>query len=160
MPQTVALTVNGVRREVVGDADTPLLYVLRNDLGLTSPKYGCGLEQCGSCTVQIDGAPAFSCAVTLGQAAGKRVVTLEGIGGRAAPHPLQSAFIEEQALQCGYCTAGIVMAAKALLDRTPDPTDDDIRLALRDNLCRCGSHPRVLKAVRRAAVEMKRQAAR
>ena len=160
MVQTVSLTVNGVRREVVGDAEMPLLYVLRNDLGLTSPKYGCGLEQCGSCTVQIDGAPAFSCAVTLRQAAGKRIVTLEGIGSRAAPHPLQSAFIEEQALQCGYCTSGIVMAAKALLERNPDPTDDDIRLALRDNLCRCGSHPRVLKAVRRAAVDMKRQATR
>lgn len=151
MRQPFILSVNGTSRNLSTEPDTPLLYALRNDLGLKSPKYGCGVEQCGSCTVQIDGRPVFSCGVTVADAVGKEIVTLEGIGTRAAPHPLQRAFVEEQALQCGYCTSGIIMAAKALLDRSPNPSEEEIRLALRDNLCRCGSHPRVVKAVRRAA---------
>ena len=151
MRQPFTLRVNGASRNLSTEPDTPLLYVLRNDLGLKSPKYGCGVEQCGACTVQIDGRAVFSCGIKVAEAVGKEIVTLEGIGTPAAPHPLQSAFIEEQALQCGYCTAGIIMAAKVLLDRRPDPSEEDIRVALRDNLCRCGSHPRVVKAVRRAA---------
>jgi nicotinate dehydrogenase subunit A len=156
LKRTIALTVNGARRTVEAEADTPLLYVLRNDLGLKSPKYGCGVEQCGSCTVQIDGQARLSCGVLCADVEGKKIVTVEGIGSRAKPHPLQTAFVAEQALQCGYCTAGILMAAKALLERNGNPNDDEIRTALRDNLCRCGSHPRVIKAVRRAAREMTR----
>ena len=156
MKQSFGLAVNGVRYDVITEPDTPLLYALRNDLGLKSPKYGCGVEQCGSCTVQMDGRAVLACGVKVAEAAGKAIVTLEGIGSRAKPHPLQTAFIEEQALQCGYCTAGILMAAKTLLDANPDPSDAEICTALRDNLCRCGSHPRVIRAVRRAAREMAR----
>ena len=156
MKRTIVLTVNGASRTVEAEPDTPLLYVLRNDLGLKSPKYGCGFEQCGSCTVQIDGVAKLSCGITCAEAEGKPVVTVEGIGSRAKPHPLQTAFIVEQALQCGYCTAGILMAAKVLLDNNPDPSEAEIRTALRDNLCRCGSQPRVVKAVRRASSEMAR----
>ena len=156
MKQSFGLTVNGARSDVTTEPDTPLLYALRNDLGLKSPKYGCGVEQCGSCTVQMDGKAVFSCGLKVADAAGKQIVTLEGIGSREKPHPLQAAFIEEQALQCGYCTTGILMAAKTLLDSNPDPSDAEIRTALRDNLCRCGSHPRVMRAVRRAAKEMAR----
>jgi nicotinate dehydrogenase subunit A len=154
--QSFGLTVNGARRDVTTEPDTPLLYALRNDLGLKSPKYGCGVEQCGSCTVQMDGKAVLSCGLKVADAVGKQIVTLEGIGSRERPHPLQAAFIEEQALQCGYCTTGILMAAKTLLDSNPDPSDTEIRTALRDNLCRCGSHPRMMRAVRRAAKEMAR----
>lgn len=148
------LNVNGKTQNVEADPQAPLLYILRNDLGLVAAKYGCGQEQCGACSVIVDGERAFSCTLTLEQAAGRAVTTLEGIGTPEAPHPLQKAFEAEQAVQCGYCTSGILVAAKALLDRTPDPDLPTIRLALQDNLCRCGTHSRVLRAVRRAAQEM------
>lgn len=156
MAEPVGLRVNGKDRQVASDGATPLLYVLRNDLGLKSPKYGCGLAQCGSCTVQIDGRAVHSCSVTLASVGSAAVVTLEAIGSPETPHPLQAAFLAEQAAQCGYCTSGMIMAAKALLETDPDPSDATIRQALQDNLCRCGSHLRILRAVRRAAAEMRR----
>ncbi len=152
---TITLTVNGQARDIAADPDTPLLYALRNDLGLVATKYGCGLEQCGACAVLADGEKAFSCTLTVAQAVGKAIVTLEGIGTAEAPHPLQKAFEAEQAVQCGYCTSGIIVAAKALLDANPDPDLPAIRLALQDHLCRCGSHSRVFRAIRRAAKEMR-----
>lgn len=157
MPETFHLRVNGREAAVSVEPGTALLYVLRGDLGLTSPKYGCGAEQCGSCTVLVNGEKAFSCTLPIEKAAGKEVLTLEGIGTPERPHPLQTAFIAEQALQCGYCTSGIIMAAKALLDVNPDPDLPAIRTALQDNLCRCGAHSRVFRAVRRAAKELTRK---
>lgn len=154
MAETFRLRVNGRDVAVTVEPGTALLYVLRGDLGLTSPKYGCGVEQCGACTVLVNGEKTFSCAAPIEKVAGKDVLTLEGLGTPERPHPLQSAFIAEQALQCGYCTSGIIMAAKALLDANPDPDLPAIRTALQDNLCRCGAHSRVLRAVRRAAKEM------
>jgi nicotinate dehydrogenase subunit A len=154
MPDTFHLRVNGRDETVQVEAGTALLYVLRGDLGLTSPKYGCGAEQCGACTVLVDGEKAFSCTLAIEKAAGKEVLTLEGLGTPERPHPLQAAFIAEQALQCGYCTSGIILAAKALLDANPDPDLAAIRTALQDNLCRCGAHSRVFRAVRRAAREL------
>jgi nicotinate dehydrogenase subunit A len=151
MSETFRLNVNGTEHSVTAEADTPLLYVLRNDLGLVSPKYGCGAEQCGACNVIVDGDKAFSCTLTVREAAGKEIVTLEGLGTAENPHPVQAAFIAEQAAQCGYCTSGIMISAKVLLDRNPNPDTDAIRVALQDNLCRCGSHSRVFRAVRRAA---------
>ncbi len=147
----VAFTLN--RRPVAVDlpGDTPLIYVLRNDLGLNGPRLGCAKGQCGACTVHLDGRPARSCSVALQDVAGKPVMTLEGLGTPAQPHPLQQAFIDEQAMQCGYCMNGMIMQAAALLAATPKPTDDQIRAALTANLCRCGSHIRVIRAVRRAA---------
>lgn len=156
MADTFTLTINGAERRVDGDADMPLLYALRDLLGLTGTKYGCGSEQCGSCSVLIDGARAFSCRTTLAEAAGRDVVTIEGIGTTDNLHPLQKAFIEEHAFQCGYCTPGLIVAAKALLDSDPDPDDAAIATALQDNLCRCGSHGRVVAAVKRAAKELQR----
>jgi nicotinate dehydrogenase subunit A len=147
----VELEVNGEARTVAVPLETPLLYVLRNDLGLTGTKLGCALEQCGACAVLIDGEPRMSCRLPLREAVGKRVTTVEGLGTREHPHPLQRAFLEENAAQCGYCTAGILIRAKALLDQTPNPSDGEIRRALRDHLCRCGSHVRVLRAIRRTA---------
>jgi nicotinate dehydrogenase subunit A len=132
-------------------ADTPLLHILRNDLGLNGPKYGCGLGECGSCTVLIDGVPARSCVIPFPAVAGRAVTTLEGLGTAGDPHPVQRAFIAEQAAQCGYCLNGMIMTAKALLDRNPRPTDDEIRRELSGNLCRCGTHVEILRAVRRAA---------
>jgi nicotinate dehydrogenase subunit A len=147
-----ALIVNGASRAVESwDPGQPLLYVLRNALGLTGPKYGCGLDQCGSCTVLVDGAPVRSCVVPIAAVAGKRVTTLEGLGSPESPHPVQAAFIAEQAAQCGYCTNGMVMSVVGLLATTPSPTLDQTRAALAGNLCRCGSHDRVLRAVQRAA---------
>lgn len=154
MAQTYSLRVNGRDHTVSVEPGTALLYVLRGDIGLTSPKYGCGVEQCGACTVLVDGEKVFSCALPIEKAAGKAVTTVEGLGTPEHPHPLQSAFITEQALQCGYCTSGIIMAAKALLDANPDPDLPAIRIALQDNLCRCGAHSRVFRAVRRAAKEL------
>ncbi len=151
MERSVLLTVNGRPVRVTAMADTPLLYILRNDLGLNGPKYGCGLGECGACTVLIDGVAARSCVIPFPGAAGRPVTTLEGLGTAAAPHPVQQAFIDEQAAQCGYCLNGMIMTAKALLDRNPDPTDDDIRRELSGNLCRCGTHIEILRAVRRAA---------
>ncbi|MGY9004666.1 MAG: (2Fe-2S)-binding protein [Alphaproteobacteria bacterium] len=151
MAENFTLRVNGAEHSVTVEPDTPLLYVLRNDLGLKSAKYGCGEEQCGACSVIVDGERAFSCSVPINEVTGKDITTLEGLGTKDAPHALQTAFIEEQAAQCGYCTSGIIMAAKALLDANPDPDMDAIRTGLQDNLCRCGAHGRVLKAVQRAA---------
>ena len=145
------LNVNGQDRAVDGDPDTPLLYVLRDALTLGGPKFGCGLGQCGACTVLVDGVAARSCLVPASEAAGKRVVTLEGLGTPANPHPLQAAFIAEQAAQCGYCTNGMVMQAKALLDRVARSSDAEIRQELAGNLCRCGTQPRVIRAIKRAA---------
>ena len=145
------LEVNGSPHEIAADPETPLLYVLRNDLGLTAAKYGCGLEQCGACTVLIDGEALPSCATPVGSLAGRTITTLEGLGTPECLHPLQAAFVAERAAQCGYCIPGMIVAAKALLDRVPAPTDGEIREALAGNLCRCGTHPRILAAVRRAA---------
>jgi nicotinate dehydrogenase subunit A len=148
------LVVNGQPREVAADPETPLLYVLRNDLGLTGTKFGCGLGQCGACTVLVDGQPVRSCMFPVQAVAGLAVTTIEGLGSPERPHPLQAALIEEQAVQCGYCTPGIVMTAKAILDRTPRPTEAQLREALNEVLCRCGTHDRVVRAVLRAAATM------
>jgi nicotinate dehydrogenase subunit A len=149
----ITLDVNGRRRTVDAAPDAPLLYVLRNDLELNAAKFGCGVSQCGACTVLIDGRAVRSCATPLSSVAGKRVTTLEGLGTAAKPHPLQRAFIEEQAAQCGYCIPGMIMSAKALLDRNPRPSEAEIRRALAGNLCRCGTHDRIVRAVKRAARE-------
>jgi len=154
--ESIALEVNGHLHTVQVDPGTALLYVLRNDLGLTAAKYGCGLEQCGACTVIVDGSAVLSCREPAVAFVGRRIITLEGIGTPEQLHPLQRAFVEEQAAQCGYCAPGMIMAAKALLDRTPNPTDAEIRQALAVNLCRCGTHARIIKAVRRAAAETAR----
>ena len=152
----ILLDVNGKKHAVDVSPDTPLLYLLRNDLGLNGPKFGCGLGQCGACTVLMDGRAVRSCVMTVAGAAGRKIVTLEGLGSPEKPHPLQKAFIEEQAAQCGYCANGMIMKSKELLDRTPDPTEQEIRQALASNLCRCGTHNNIIRAVRRAAGEMKR----
>jgi nicotinate dehydrogenase subunit A len=150
------LVVNGSARTVESwDGDMPLLYALRNGLGLHAVKYGCGLGQCGACPVLIDGAPARSCLVTVSDAIGKQITTAEGLGTPAKPHPVQAAFIAEQAAQCGYCTNGMVMSAVALLKGNAQPTREQAQAALAGNLCRCGSHDRVLKAVQRAATSSK-----
>ena len=146
------ITVNGARRTVdAWDPDMPLLYALRESLGLTAAKYGCGLGQCGSCTVLVDGRATRSCVVRIADVAGKSVTTSEGLGSPETPHPVQAAFIAEQAAQCGYCTSGMVMSAVALLASNPAPSRADTQAALAGNLCRCGSHDRVLRAVQRAA---------
>jgi nicotinate dehydrogenase subunit A len=150
MPGT-QLNVNGKSVSVfVDDPDVPLLYVLRDNLGLHGPRFGCGLGQCGACTVHIDRVAVRSCVMPLSAVRGK-VITLEGLGSEARPHPLQRAFIEEQAVQCGYCINGMIMQSAALLTRTPKPTEDQIRQELAANLCRCGTHLRILRAVMRAA---------
>lgn len=150
-----SLTVNGRLHAVAAAPDTPLLYVLRNDLGLKGARFGCGLGQCGACTVIVDGRPVQSCDVPVATVQGQQITTIESLGTPEQPHPLQRAFIAEQAGQCGYCLSGIIMAAKALLDRNPDPDEADIRAALSRNLCRCGSHDRILRAISRAAREMR-----
>ena len=147
----LSLKVNGAVHSVGAEADTPLLYVLRNDLGLNAAKFGCGLGQCGACTVLVDGAPVRSCITPIGALAQSEITTLEGLGTVERPHPLQAAFMAEQAAQCGYCIPGMIIGTKALLDRNPDPTDEEIRDALAIHLCRCGTHARILRAVRRAA---------
>src|SRR6184192_1423796 len=144
------LRVNGESRTVSVESDTPLLYVLRNELELNGPKFGCGLAQCGACTVHIDGRPMRSCSVPVSTVKGK-VVTIEGLGTPEKPHPLQTAFIEEQAAQCGYCINGMIMTAAELLDRIPQPTEPQVRDGLAANLCRCGTHGRIIRAVLRAA---------
>jgi nicotinate dehydrogenase subunit A len=149
----ITLDVNGERRTTSAAPDTPLLYVLRNDLELNGAKYGCGFAQCGACTVIVDGQAVRSCVLPVSEMAGKKIVTVEGLGTAARPAPLQRAFIAEQAAQCGYCVAGMMMSAQALLDRKPDPTDAEIRTALAGNLCRCGTHNRIVRAVQRAAKE-------
>jgi nicotinate dehydrogenase subunit A len=147
----ITLTVNGRDVTVDVDATTPLLDVLRNHLDLKGSRYGCGLEQCGCCMVLIDGAAEYSCARELASVAGRSVTTIEGLGTPDAPHPLQRAFLEEQAGQCGYCLSGIIISAKALLDRNPEPSRADIVAALDKHLCRCGTHTRIIAAVRKAA---------
>jgi nicotinate dehydrogenase subunit A len=148
---SLRLNVNGTAREVAADSETPLLYVLRNDLRLKGARYGCGLGQCGACTVIIDGKAVQSCDIPVSAAVGKSITTIEGIGTPEAPHALQRAFIGEQAAQCGYCLSGIIMSAKALLDRNPAPGESEIREALAGNLCRCGTHTRILRAIRSVA---------
>jgi nicotinate dehydrogenase subunit A len=154
MPST-SFTLNGNAVTVSAGEDTPLLDVLRNHLGLVGTKFGCGLEQCGCCMVLVDGAPEKSCGKALSTVAGKSVLTIEGLGTPTAPHPLQAAFLDEQAGQCGYCLPGILISAKALLDRNRAPSRAEIAQALDDNICRCGSHIRILKAVERAAAAMR-----
>jgi nicotinate dehydrogenase subunit A len=156
MPQTIAFTVNG--REVsaaVAHDDVPLLDVLRNHLRLTGTRFGCGLEQCGCCIVLIDGQPVKSCGRAIASVAGRNVTTIEGLGTPEKPHPLQQAFLEEQAGQCGYCLSGILITAKALLDRNPSPSRAEIARALDDNLCRCGAHNRILRAVEKTAARLR-----
>jgi nicotinate dehydrogenase subunit A len=150
MSESIHLRVNGRDASVVVDPETPLIYVLRNDLRLKGARFGCGHGQCGACTVLVDGAPVQSCDVPVSAVAGKAIVTIEGLGTPEQLHPLQHAFVEEQAAQCGYCVAGIIMSAKALLDRNPRPTDAEVRQALDGHLCRCGTHVRILRAIRRA----------
>jgi nicotinate dehydrogenase subunit A len=150
----ISFTVNEREVAVAADPDTPLLDVLRNHLGLVGAKFGCGLEQCGCCMVLIDGRPEKSCGKAVSTVAGKQVVTIEGLGTRDKPHKLQQAFLDEQAGQCGYCLPGIIVTAKALLDQNPAPSRAEIALALDDNICRCGSHARILRAVERAAARM------
>jgi aerobic-type carbon monoxide dehydrogenase small subunit (CoxS/CutS family) len=147
----ITLNVNGREYAVDADPTTPLLYILRGDLGLNGAKFGCGLGQCGACTVLIDGEAAYSCVTPIAALAGRRIRTVEGLGTVANPSPLQQAFIEEQAAQCGYCIAGMIMRAQALLDRNPHPSDEEIRKHMQPNLCRCGTHMRILRAVGRAA---------
>ena len=186
MTQTIELTVNGARRAVTADPGTPLIYILRNDLGLKGTRFGCGAGVCGCCTVLMDGRSIQSCNTPLSAAEGREVVTIEGLGeglgdgqgqgqgqgqghghghgqgqaprGKPAPHPLQQAFIDEQAGQCGYCLTGIIMGAAALLARTPSPTEAEIRAALDIHLCRCGAYDRILRAIRRAGETMGRRA--
>jgi len=149
----IPLKVNDKSRIVDADPSTPLLYVLRNDLGLNGPRFGCGLSQCGACTVIMEGKTVRSCSVPVSAARNRSITTLEGLGSVARPHFIQKAFIEEQAAQCGFCMNGMIMTAKVLLDRNPNPTEAEIKQALDPNLCRCGSHLRVLRAVKRAARE-------
>jgi nicotinate dehydrogenase subunit A len=152
---SITLNVNGATHTVAADPETPLLYVLRNDLKLKGARFGCGLGQCGTCTVIVDGKAVQSCDVSLAAVAGKTVTTIEGIAADGQLHPLQQAFIDEQAAQCGYCITGIIMAAKVLLDANPQPSEAEIRAALKGNLCRCGTHHRILRAVRRAAEKLR-----
>ena len=147
----IRLIVNGHRESLAVPADAPLLFVLRNDLALNGPKYGCGLGECGACMVLIDGVAARSCVIPVSAAAGRAVTTLEGLGSLEAPHPVQQAFIDAQAAQCGYCLNGMIVATVALLARTPRPNEQQIRDALSHNLCRCGTHLEILDAVRLAA---------
>ena len=158
--QPTSLIVNGSAVSVIADGDTPLLDILRNHLGLVGTKFGCGQEQCGCCMVLLDGHPAKSCGKPLSTVAGKEVVTIEGLGTPERPHPLQQAFLDEQAGQCGYCLSGILISAKALLDHNPTPSRAEIAAALDDNICRCGSHVRILRAVERAARVLGEGAAR
>jgi nicotinate dehydrogenase subunit A len=156
MAQSFDLTVNGRAVSVsVGTEETPLLNVLRNSLDLMGTRFGCGLEQCGCCTVLIDGEPVKSCTRAIATVAGRSVTTIEGLGTPEKPHPLQQAFLEEQAGQCGYCLSGIIVTAKALLDRNPSPTRAEIAAALDDNICRCGTHNRILRAVAKAAARLR-----
>jgi nicotinate dehydrogenase subunit A len=151
MNTPIRLSVNRLTHQIAVAGDTPLLYVLRNDLELNGPKYGCGLGQCGACAVLIDGSAARSCVLPVKAVAGREITTLEGLGDGNVLDPVQRAFIEEQAAQCGYCLNGMIIAARALLSRNPDPSEAQIREALRFNLCRCGTHVEILRAVRLAA---------
>lgn len=152
---TFEVNVNGRNQTVESDPETPLLYVLRDELQLNGAKFGCGMGQCGACTVMLDGRAVFSCLLPLAAISGRKVVTIEGLGTHDRPSPIQQAFIDEQAAQCGYCIAGMIMRAQSLLQKTTNPSDDDIRAHMQPNLCRCGTHMRILRAVRRAANVMK-----
>ena len=147
----INIKVNGAMHSVPAEPDTPLLYVLRNDLGLNAAKFGCGLGQCGACVVLADGAPLRSCVTPIGTLGQAEITTLEGLGTVERPHPLQAAFIAEQAAQCGYCIAGMIMLAKALLDRKQQPSEAEVRLGLAGHLCRCGTHNRIVRAILKAA---------
>jgi nicotinate dehydrogenase subunit A len=147
----IKLTVNGRAHQIDVDPDTPLLYVLRNDLELNGPKFGCGLGECGTCTVLIDGMAARACVIPVSGCSGREILTLEGLGTRDRPDPVQHAFITEQAAQCGYCLNGMIMATKALLLRNPKPSENDMLEALRHHLCRCGAHVEIMRAMKRAA---------
>jgi nicotinate dehydrogenase subunit A len=147
----ITLKVNGEIRSAPAEPDTPLLYVLRNDLELNGAKFGCGLAQCGACTVLVDGKAVRSCVTPVSAVEAGDITTIEGLGSIGKPHPLQQAFMEEQAAQCGYCINGMIMSAKELLDRNPRPSDTEVRAALAGNLCRCGTHNRIVRAVLRAA---------
>lgn len=151
MPEHLVINVNGTRHEVCASADTPLLYVLRNELGLNGPLFGCGLEQCGACKVLRGAEAVMSCRLPVGEVGPAEITTIEGLGNAEEPHPVQRAFLEEQAAQCAYCINGMLIEAAALIWRTPHPTDGQIRTALDGNLCRCGSHLRIMRAVKRAA---------
>ena len=151
MAKQFALAINGKTLAVESEPDTPLLYVLRSDAALSGPKFGCGLGQCGACTVILDGVAVRSCITPIASVGGAKITTLEGLGTSDAPHRVQKAFMDEQAAQCGYCTNGMIMTAKALLDANPNPRTDEIKQALARNLCRCGSHLRIVRAVQRAA---------
>ena len=152
----INLKVNGQTRRTTAKPNTPLLYVLRNDLQLNGAKFGCGLSQCGACTVLLNGKAVRSCVTPISTIGNGEITTIEGIGSLATPHPVQQAFIDEQAAQCGYCTNGMIMAAKDLLDRNLRPTETEVRDALAGNLCRCGTHNRIVRAVLRAAKAMGR----
>lgn len=155
MTSRITLKVNGKSRTVnVDDPQMPLLYALRDDLNLHGPRFGCGLGQCGACTVHIDGKAVRSCSFTISEATGKTIVTLEGLGTAKKPHPLQTAFIEEQAVQCGYCINGMIMEAAAFLNTNKQPSEQDIKNALANNVCRCGTHVRIVRAVKRASQMM------
>jgi nicotinate dehydrogenase subunit A len=151
----IAFTLNGRTQTIEAPETATLLDVLRNHLGLMGTRYGCGLEQCGCCTVLVDGQPAYACTREIGTIAGRTVMTVEGLGTPVDPHPIQQAFLDEQAGQCGYCLSGIVMSAKALLDRNPEPSRAEIVATLDRHLCRCGTHQRILRAVERAAASLK-----
>jgi nicotinate dehydrogenase subunit A len=153
-----SLKINGQMHTVDADPDCPLLYALRDNLSMNNPRFGCGLGQCGACTVLVDNRAVRSCMLPVSRAVGKEIVTLEGLGTPDHPHPVQAAFIEEQTFQCGYCLNGWVLTTKALLDKNPNPTDAETRAALESLVCRCGSHVRILAAVRRAAESMKERA--
>jgi aerobic-type carbon monoxide dehydrogenase small subunit (CoxS/CutS family) len=155
----ITLTVNGTGHQVDVAPETPLLYVLRGELALNGAKFGCGLGQCGACTVMVDGAALNSCVTPVGTLKGRRVVTVEGLGSNGKPGVLQQAFIDEQAAQCGYCIAGMIMRAQALLDHNPAPSDTAIRTNMEPNLCRCGTHVRILRAIRRASEALSHNAA-
>jgi aerobic-type carbon monoxide dehydrogenase small subunit (CoxS/CutS family) len=148
---TIALQINGDLHEIDADPSTPLLYVLRNELALHGPKFGCGLGQCGACTVHVDGRATFSCILPIAAVGERKITTLEGLLEDGKPNKLQQAFIAEQAAQCGYCISGMVMRAQALLHANPRPTDDEIRKHMRPNLCRCGTHAAIMRAIKRAA---------
>jgi nicotinate dehydrogenase subunit A len=152
----ITLKVNGVSRAVPADPDTPLLYVLRNDFELNGAKFGCGLAQCGSCAVLIDGHAVRSCVTEIGTIGSAEIITIEGLGTAEHPHPLQRAFVDEQAAQCGYCINGMIIAAKELLDQKARPSETEVREALAGNLCRCGTHGRIIRAVMRASDTMGR----
>jgi nicotinate dehydrogenase subunit A len=152
----ISLKINGASRSVAAEPDTPLLYVLRNDAELNGAKFGCGLAQCGACTVLIDGKATRSCVTEIGSLGAAEITTLEGLGSLENPHALQRAFIAEQAAQCGYCIGGMIMSAKALLDANPRPSEAEVRAGLAGNLCRCGTHNRIVAAVLRAASELGR----